>query len=86
MATGEVTRLLAQLRSGDAKAPDRLVELVYSELRRLAASYMRKERADHTLQATALVHEAYFRLVGQHEVEWQNRAHFFGIAAQTITQ
>src|SRR5258708_807349 len=76
MPTGDVTRLLAQLRSGDAKASDQLVALVYSELRNLAASCMRRERPGHTLQATALVHEAYFRLVGQHDVEWQNRAHF----------
>src|SRR5580700_2462287 len=84
MPEGDVTQLLAQLRSGGGKAPGQLVELVYDELRRLAASCMRKERPDHTLQATALVHEAYFRLVGQHDVEWQNRAHFFGIAAQTM--
>jgi RNA polymerase sigma-70 factor, ECF subfamily len=81
---GEVTRLLAELRAGDGKAPGELVELVYAELRRLAASCMRRERPNHTLQATALVHEAYFRLVGQREVEWQSRAHFFGIAAQTM--
>jgi RNA polymerase sigma-70 factor, ECF subfamily len=84
MPEGEVTRLLAELRSGDGKASGQLVELVYSELRRLAASCMRKERPDHTLQATALVHEAYFRLVGQREIEWQSRAHFFGIAAQIM--
>jgi RNA polymerase sigma-70 factor, ECF subfamily len=84
MAEGEVTRLLAELRAGDGKAPGELVELVYAELRRLAASCMRRERPNHTLQATALVHEAYFRLVGQREVEWQSRAHFFGIAAQIM--
>jgi RNA polymerase sigma-70 factor (ECF subfamily) len=84
MASGEVTRLLAQVRSGDEKVPDHLIELVYSELRKLASSCMRRERPDHTLQATALVHEAYFRLIGQRGVEWQNRAHFFGIAAQLM--
>jgi RNA polymerase sigma factor (TIGR02999 family) len=84
MPTGEVTRLLAQVRSGDAEAPERLIALVYAELRKLAARHMRRERPGHTLQATALVHEAYLRLVGQREVEWQNRAHFFAIAAQVM--
>ena len=84
MLSGEVTRILARVRSGDAQAPERLIEVVYAELRKLAASCMRRERPDHTLQATALVHEAYMRLIGQREVEWQNRAHFFGIAAQVM--
>ena len=84
MPSGDVTRLLAQVRAGDSAAPEHLIALVYSELRKLASSHMRRERPDHTLQATALVHEAYFRLVGQREVEWQNRAHFFGIASQVM--
>jgi RNA polymerase sigma factor (TIGR02999 family) len=84
MQSGEVTRILERIRSGDAQAPERLIEAVYAELRKLASSCMRRERPDHTLQATALVHEAYVRLMGQREVEWQNRAHFFGIAAQVM--
>jgi RNA polymerase sigma-70 factor (ECF subfamily) len=83
-SSGEVTQLLARVRSGDAEAPERLIGLVYAELRKLARSCMRRERGEHTLQATALVHEAYLRLVGQRVVEWQNRAHFFGIAAQVM--
>ena len=79
----EVTRLLAAYYDGDQQALDRLLPLVYAELRRLAGSYLRRERPDHTLQATALVHEAYLRLVGQ-EVPWQSRAHFFGVAAQMM--
>ncbi len=69
---------------GDRKALDELLPLVYGELRRIADRYLRRERADHTLQPTALVHEAYLRLVDQREVEWQNRAHFFGVAAQMM--
>jgi RNA polymerase sigma-70 factor (ECF subfamily) len=83
-SSGEVTQLLARVRSGDAEAPERLIGLVYAEPRKLARSCMRRERGEHTLQATALVHEAYLRLVGQRVVEWQNRAHFFGIAAQVM--
>jgi RNA polymerase sigma-70 factor, ECF subfamily len=79
----EVTMLLSALSKGDAQAADRLVPLVYGELRRLAASYMRREREDHTLQATALVHEAYLKLVEQ-RASWQSRAHFFGVAAQVM--
>lgn len=81
---GEITQLLAELKSGNREAEAKLVPLVYDELRRLAAHYMRQERRDHTLQATALVHEAYLRLVGQRDVNWQSRAHFFGVAAQLM--
>ena len=77
----EVTQLLAKLSAGDSEASARLITLVYSELRAMAGRCMRRERPDHTLQATALVHEAYFRLAGQDQVQWQDRAHFFGIAA-----
>ncbi len=83
-APGEVTRILRAWSSGDPRALDRLIPLVYGELRRLASRYLRKERPDHTLQPTALVHEAYLRLVGQRRVSWQNRAHFFGVAAQLM--
>jgi RNA polymerase sigma factor (TIGR02999 family) len=69
---------------GDLQARDDLLPLVYRELRRRAAGYLRNERRDHTLQPTALVHEAYLRLVGQERVAWQNRAHFFGVAAQMM--
>ena len=80
----DVTALLTNLANGDDRASARLTPLVYNELRRLARSYMRKERSDHTLQATALVHEAYLRLVEQRSVDWQGRAHFFGVAAQMM--
>lgn len=80
----DVTHLLNDWGRGNQQALDKLLPLVYDELRRLAASYLRRERPDHTLQPTALVHEAYFRLIGQREVSWQNRAHFFGIAAQAM--
>ena len=81
---GDVTRLLIDWSRGDQQAADRLIPLVYDELHRLARGYMRRERPDHTLQPTALVHEAYFRLVDQDRVEWKNRAQFFGIAAQAM--
>lgn len=80
----EITRLLADWSNGDRQALEKLTPLVYDELRRLAARYLRQERHGHTLQSTALVHEAYLKLVGQNNVRWQNRAHFFGIAAQMI--
>jgi len=79
----EITELLVASRDGDAQALNRLLPLVYDELRRLAAHYLRRERSDHTLQPTALVHEAYLRLIDQN-VSWQNRAHFFGVAAQMM--
>ncbi len=78
---GEITRLLGELKSGRREAADVLMPLVYRELRQLAASHMRRERSDHTLQATALVNEVYLRLVRQQHVDWKNRAHFFGVAA-----
>jgi RNA polymerase sigma-70 factor (ECF subfamily) len=81
---GDVTILLSEIRRGNRGAESELISLVYDELRRLAAHYMRRERPDHTLQATALVHEAYLRLVKQREVPWQNRAHFFAIAGRLM--
>jgi RNA polymerase sigma-70 factor, ECF subfamily len=80
----EVTVLLSALKQGDDAAAARLMPLIYDELRRLAGSYMRRERTDHTLQATALVHEAYLKLVEQRSTDWQSRAHFFGVAAQLM--
>lgn len=80
----EVTGLLAAWSRGDQGALARLVPLVERELQLLAHRYLRRERPDHTLQTTALVNEAYLRLVGQREPNWQNRAHFFGIAAQMM--
>ena len=80
----DVTRLLIQLTDGNRTVLDELLPLVYSELRSLAANYLRRERSSHTLQPTALVHEAYLRLVDQNQVRWQNRAHFFGVAAQMM--
>jgi RNA polymerase sigma factor (TIGR02999 family) len=80
----DVTRILREVSGGDREAPARLMPLVYDELRRLANHYLRQERPDHTLQPTALVHEAYLRLVDQTRVDWQNRAHFFGVAAQLM--
>ena len=80
---GEVTVLLDALRNGQREAEARLLTLVYAELRRLAATYLRRERPDHTMQATDLVHEAYLRMAGE-ETPWQNRAHFFGAAAQVM--
>ena len=79
-----VTQLLLGWSHGDKEALDKLVPLVYDELRRQASRYLRRERAGHTLQTTALIHEAYVRLVDQRNVHWQNRAHFFGIAAQLM--
>ena len=79
-----VTHLLSRWGSGAAGADEALMESVYGELRRLAASYLRRERGDHTLQPTALVHEAYLRLMPQRAIRWQNRAHFFGIAASMM--
>ena len=79
----EVTQLLAKLSAGNSEASSRLINLVYSELRAMAGHCMRRERPDHTLQATALVHEAYLRLAGQ-GIQWQSRGHFFGIAARVM--
>ena len=82
---GEITALLALARDGDPQAAAALIEIVYPELRRLAASYMRRECTDHTLQPTALVHEAYLRLAGQ-PLDLENRSHFFGVAAHVMRQ
>jgi RNA polymerase sigma-70 factor (ECF subfamily) len=79
-----VTELLLASSHGIAPAHERLVALIYDELRRLARNYLRRERPDHSLQATALVHEAYVRLVGQDQVAWRNREHFLGVAAQMM--
>src|SRR5207302_11009685 len=80
----EVTQLLQQWSDGRQEALDRLLPEIYAELRRLASSYLWRERRDHTLQATALVHEAFLKLVDQRAVRWQNRAHCCGIAAQAM--
>jgi RNA polymerase sigma factor (TIGR02999 family) len=79
-----VTALLRAWGAGDFRARDDLVPLVYQELRKCAQAYLRRERSDHTLQPTALVHEAYLRLVGQDRIAWRNRAQFFGVAAHMM--
>jgi RNA polymerase sigma factor (TIGR02999 family) len=79
-----VTQLLVQWKDGDRESLDRLIPLVYQELRTIAQRFLRNEKAGHTLQSTALVHEAYLRLVDQSRTNWQNRAHFFGVAATII--
>ena len=84
LVRGEATRLLSQWRAGDQTAFDRLLPIVYEELRRLASSYMRGERPDHLLQTTALVHEAYLRLIEQPEANYETRNHFFAVAAQVM--
>lgn len=81
-----VTMLLLRWREGDRQALEQLMPLVYAELRRMAGHHLRRERGDHTLQSTALVHEAYLRLAGQDPPQWQNRAHFFAIAARLMRQ
>ena len=83
-AAHEVTRLLHQISGGDASAVERLVPLIYAELRQIAERAMRHERSDHTLQPTALVHEAFLRLVGKPDLSWESRAHFLNIAAQAM--
>src|SRR4051812_26209436 len=80
----DVTQILVNWRDGDIDAPARLMPLVYEELRRRARDYLRRERSDHTLQATALVHEAYLRMVDDTKVSWESRAHFYGIAARVM--
>jgi len=82
----QVTQLLGRWRSGDREALDALVPLVYDELKRIAQRYLRNERPGHTLQSTALVHEAYVRMTNQELPQWQNRAHFFAVAAQLMRQ
>jgi RNA polymerase sigma factor (TIGR02999 family) len=83
-SAGEVTRLLAEWREGNGHARSELFNLIYNELRRMAARHMRSERPNHTLQPTALVHEVYLQLARQAEPNWQNRAHFLAIAATTM--
>jgi RNA polymerase sigma factor (TIGR02999 family) len=80
----DVTRLLVDWSHGEKGALDALTPLVYNELRRLAKIYLRRERPDHTLEGTALVHEAYLRLIDQRQVEWRSRSHFFALAAELI--
>ena len=81
-----VTELLIKWRNGDKAALNELLPQVYGQLRRLANYYLQQERPDHTLQPTALVHEAYLRLMGEKQIDWQNRAHFFGIASVRMRQ
>ncbi len=83
-ASADVTRLLQAYREDNKSVLDELFPLVYAELRKIAQHKLNSERDDHTLQPTALVHEAYLRLIGQHSVDWQNRAHFFGLAAEMM--
>jgi RNA polymerase sigma factor (TIGR02999 family) len=85
-SSSQVTQLLCRWRGGDRAALDALMPLVYRELRRIAQHYLAQERREHTLQSTALVNEAYLRLVGQDLPQWQNRAHFFAVAAQMMRQ
>jgi len=84
MSTQNITQLLERWGNGNKEVLDELLPIVYDELRRQAARYLRRERIGHTLQTTALIHEAYIRLVDQRNVRWQNRAHFFGIASQLM--
>ena len=79
-----ITELLVRWRAGDAKALEQMIPMVYGELHRLANRYVRSERRGHTLQATEVLHEAYLRLADQNRIEWQNRAHFYGVAAALI--
>jgi RNA polymerase sigma-70 factor (ECF subfamily) len=81
--SGQVTQLLKAMHAGDAQAAESLLPLVYAELHRLAKGYMRRERPDHTLQATALINEAYLKLVGE-DIDWNSRAHFIGLAANVM--
>ena len=78
---GDVTQLLVELKRGNRQAEERLIPLVYSELRRIAAIYLRREAANHSFQPTALVHEAYLRLTRIQEIDWQSRSHFFAVSA-----
>src|ERR1700722_7336398 len=80
---GGVTGLLKAMRAGDSSAADKLLPLVYAELHRIAEAYMRRERPDHTLQPTALINEAYLRLVGE-DIDWNSRGHFIGLAAHVM--
>lgn len=83
-STQELTQMLIQLSEGKTQVVNDILPLIYDELRSLASNYLRRERSDHTLQPTALVHEAYIKLIDQTQVKWQNRAHFFGIAANIM--
>ena len=83
-AMGEVTALLAKWRCGNDAAQERLLQLVYPELKRIAGARMRRERSNHTLQPTALVHEVFLRLVGQQQITWQSRAHFLAVASEAM--
>ena len=85
-ATGEITQILNRLNDGDGAAVDRLWPLVYDELRALAGSRFRNQPAGHTLQPTALVHEAYVRLAGRADIQWESRAHFMAVAARAMRQ
>jgi len=85
-AANQVTLLLKRLKKGDREAPGQLIPLVIDELRRLARHYMRNERVGHTLQPTALVNEAYLRLIGYRSLDWQSRSHFVGVAASVMRQ
>src|SRR3954462_8459082 len=84
MAEDDITRLLKGLRQGDQEAKSRLVSLVHEELHRMAARMMRRERSNHTLQPTALVNEAYMRLVEKNATDWKDRAHFYGVASEVM--
>jgi len=83
-APGEVTQLLTAFKAGEGNVEGKLLDVVYKELHRVAARHMRRERADHTLQASALIHEAYEHLVDQRAKDWQNRAHFFAVASEIM--
>lgn len=83
-SASDVTNVLAQVQAGESGAANKLMELVYDDLRALAGAWMRRERNDHTLQPTAIVNEAYLRLVDQTDARWQNQAHFFAVAARVI--
>lgn len=84
MPDSPVTQLLAQIRAGDPGAVERMAPLVYDQLHAIAAAHFRRERPGHTMQPTALVHDAFLRLVDQSRVQWQDRAHFFAVASQTM--
>lgn len=84
MGAGEVTHLLLELRHGDKGAEGRLIPLIYPELRRIAGAYLRRETPNHSLQPTALVHEAYLRLIELKRIDWQSRAHFFAVSANVM--
>lgn len=84
MSTQGVTHLLIDLSNGRSEAVDELLPIIYDELKRIAASYLRRERSDHTLQPTALVNEAYMKMIDITQVSWQNKAHFIGVAANQM--